>query len=132
MAAPTSRCKRLKESLANGEPSIHGPDPAERQGAPFPPLRTTLHSPESDRSAHSHEWRQGALIPVKLSKFAESLKRRFPLNRSRLALCANVATHEGFIYVPNADKRLMNQRSHCLLKRASGEFDSICCGQAPY
>ncbi|MER8390227.1 hypothetical protein NKJ46_33605 [Mesorhizobium sp. M0166] len=25
MAAPTSRCKRLKESLANGEPSIHGP-----------------------------------------------------------------------------------------------------------
>lgn len=25
MAAPTSRCKGLKESLANGEPSIHGP-----------------------------------------------------------------------------------------------------------
>ena len=25
MAAPTSKCKRLKESLANGEPSIHGP-----------------------------------------------------------------------------------------------------------
>ena len=25
MAAPTSKCKKLKKPLANGEPSIHGP-----------------------------------------------------------------------------------------------------------
>jgi hypothetical protein len=26
MAAPTSNCKKLKQPLANGEPSIHGPE----------------------------------------------------------------------------------------------------------
>ena len=28
MAAPTSNCRTLKEPLANGEPSIHGPKAA--------------------------------------------------------------------------------------------------------